>query len=161
VAYKPPRGRIPLREQMLQHRAVMLAMCPTQEARDRLMRELPEIAEKKVRAARKPSGNPSEAEISKAIMQLLKKHPKIATIARYNSGTFYEGGRYIRANTQRGQSDIQGMLKGGRVIALEVKSATGRATPEQWAYLKMIRENGGIGEVVRSVDDVMRILEAV
>lgn len=159
MAYKPARGRIPLREQMLQHRAVMLAMCPDQDARDRLMRELPEIAEKKVREARKPSGEPTEAQIQKAIMRYLRRHPKIATVARYNSGTFYEGGRYIRANTQRGQSDIQGMLKGGVVICLEVKSATGRATPEQLAYLETIRANGGIGEVVRSVDDVIRILE--
>ena len=158
MANKPVRGRIPLREQMLQHRAVMLAMCPDQEARDRLMRELPEIADKKVRATRKPSGNPSEAEILKSIMRYLRLHPKVAIVGRFNSGTFKEGNRYIRANSIRGMSDIDGMLVGGRKFALEVKSKTGRPTPDQIAYLQTVRDNGGIGEVVRSVDDVMRIL---
>ena len=158
---KPARGRIPLREQMRMNRAAMRAMCTTQEQLDALERDFPEDAPPAKRAPRKASGNLSESQISKAIMQYLKRHPKIATVARYNSGTFYEGGRYIRANTQRGQSDIQGTLKGsGKTIALEVKSATGRATPEQLQYLQTIRSAGGIGEVVRSVDDVIRILEA-
>ena len=157
---KPARGRIPLREQMRMNRAAMRAMCTTQAQLDALERDFPEDAPAKPRAARKASGEPSEAQILKAIMQYLRRHPKVATVARYNSGTFREGNRFIRANTQRGQSDIQGMLKGGRVFCLEAKSRTGRATPEQLQYLQTIRSAGGIGEVVRSVDDVIRILEA-
>ena len=123
----------------------------------------PEIKELKPVRAYKPSGNETEAQIQKAIMQVLHKHPKVATVARFNSGTFTKqyGNKthYIRANTQRGMSDIQGMLKGGVMFALEVKSATGKVQPHQEEYLKMVRDGGGIGEVVRSVDDVLRILE--
>lgn len=159
MAYKPARGRIPLREQMLANRAVMLAMCPTQEAKDRLMRELPEIAEKKVRAARKPSGEPTEAEILKAIMQYLRVHPKVAKVWRQNSGTFKEGSRFIRANTARGMSDIMGVLKSGRTLAIECKAKRGILHDHQKEFLDSISAAGGLAFVARSVDDVIRILE--
>lgn len=159
MAYKPVRGRIPLREQMLQHRAVMLAMCPDQESRDRLMRELPEIADKKVRAARKPSGALTESQIQKAILDLLRKHPKVAVVNRYNSGSAQFGSHTVRFNSARGQSDLMGVLKGGRTFAFEVKTAKGVVWEHQARFLDKIRAAGGIGEVVRSVDDVMRILE--
>lgn len=159
MAYKPSRGRIPLREQMLANRAVMLAMCPTQEAKDRLMRELPEIAEKKVRAARKPSGEPTEAEILKAIMQYLRVHPKVAKVWRQNSGTFKEGSRFIRANTARGMSDIMGVLKSGRTLAIECKAKRGILHDHQKEFLDSISAAGGLAFVARSVDDVIRILE--
>ena len=157
---KPARGRIPLREQMRQSRAAMRSYATTPEQLAMIERDFPEDAPAVKRVPRKASGEPSEAQILKAIMQYLRRHSKVATVARFNSGVFYEGGRYIRANTQKGMSDIQGTLKGsGKTIALEVKSATGRATPEQLQYLQTIRSAGGIGEVVRSVDDVIRILE--
>ena len=47
----------------------------------------------------------------------------------------------------------------GRFIALEVKNATGKASKLQQVRLEAIRDNGGIGEIVRSVDDVKKILE--
>jgi len=117
----------------------------------------------KPRAARQPSGEPSEASILKAIMQLLHRHPKVATVARFNSGTFVKqyGNKthYIRANTQKGMADIQGMLHGGRTYALEVKSRTGRVMEHQAVYLAQIRAGGGLAAVVRSVDDVIKLLE--
>ncbi len=112
---------------------------------------------------RKPSTKPKERDILKAIMALLHRHPKVATVARFNSGVFQkqygDKTHYIRANTQKGMADIQGMLKGGRLYAFEVKSPTGIVAPHQEAYLKTVRDGGGIGEVVRSVDDVLGILE--
>jgi hypothetical protein len=54
-------------------------------------------------------------------MALLKRHPKVASCWRQNSGTFQERNRdgsirRIRANTQRGMSDIMGVLKDGRTL---------------------------------------------
>ena len=159
MAYKSARGRIPLREQMLQHRAVMLAMCPDQEARDRLMRELPAIADKQHRAPRKASGEPTEAEILKAIMQYLRVHPKVAKVWRQNSGTFKEGSRFIRANTARGMSDIMGVLKSGRTLAIECKAKRGTLHDHQKQFLDSISAAGGLAFVARSVNDVMAALE--
>jgi hypothetical protein len=121
--------------------------------------------EPKKRAPAKPSGEPTESQILKAIMSLLKRHPKVAQVWRQNSGTFQERNRdgsvrYIRANTQRGMSDIMGILKDGRTLAIEVKSRTGRMRPGQEEFLATIRQAGGVAGVCRSVEDAQKLLEA-
>jgi len=121
--------------------------------------------EPKKRAPAKPSGEPTESQILKAIMSLLKRHPKVAQVWRQNSGTFQERNRdgsvrYIRANTQKGMSDIMGILKDGRTLAIEVKSRTGRMRPGQEEFLQTIRQAGGVAGVCRSVDDAQKLLEA-
>jgi hypothetical protein len=130
-------------------------------------RELPIPPEPKKRVKREPAPaeqrEPSEAEILRAIVQLLKRHPRVAMSWRQNSGTFQERNRdgsvrYIRANTARGMSDIMGTLKDGRTLAIEVKSRTGRMRPGQEEFLASIRAAGGVAGVCRSVDDVVRLL---
>lgn len=155
---KPARGRIPLREQMRQNRAAMRAMCTTQAQLDRLERDFPEDAPVKPRAPRKASGEPSEAQILKAIMQYLRRHPKVARVWRQNSGTFKEGTRFIRANTARGMSDIMGALKSGRVLAIECKARRGILHDHQKEFLDSITAAGGLAFVARSVEDVEKEL---
>ena len=121
--------------------------------------------EPKKRAPAKPSGEPTESQILKAIMSLLKRHPRVAQVWRQNSGTFQERNRdgsvrYIRANTQKGMSDVMGILKDGRTLAIEVKSRTGRMRPGQEEFLQTIRQAGGVAGVCRSVDDAQKLLEA-
>jgi hypothetical protein len=115
------------------------------------------------RGPRKPSCQPTEAQILKAVMALLKRHPKVAQCWRQNSGTFQERNRdgsvrYIRANTAKGMSDIMGVLKDGRTLAIEVKSATGRMRPGQEEFLATIRHAGGVAGVCRSVEDAQALL---
>ena len=47
----------------------------------------------------------------------------------------------------------------GRFIAFEVKTPSGKATKLQEATIKKILKAGGVAAVVRSVDEVMVILE--
>ena len=155
------RGRRTLREQMLRNQKTeaLYAALSGKPAR-----ELPIPPEPTKRAPRAPSAEPSEAEILKAILQLLRRHPKVALCWRQNSGTFAERNRdgttrYIRANTQRGMSDIMGALMDGRTLAIEVKSRTGRMRPGQEEFLSSIRAAGGVAGVCRSVDDAIRLLE--
>lgn len=114
---------------------------------------------RKQRAARQPSGDASEASILKAIMQLLKVHPKVARVWRQNSGTFVkqygDKTHYIRSNTAKGMSDIMGILKDGRTLAVEVKSRTGIVAEHQQDFLDSITSAGGVAFVARSVDDVV------
>jgi hypothetical protein len=123
------------------------------------------VQDAKPRAARKASGEPSEAQILKAIMALLHRHPKVGRAWRQNSGTAqYESGgktRYVRANTAKGMSDIMGILKDGRTLAIEVKSAKGVVMAHQHEFLNSIAKAGGIAFVARSVDDVITRLERV
>jgi hypothetical protein len=154
------RGRRTLREQMLRNQKTeaLYAALSGKPAR-----ELPIPAEPKKRAPAQPSGEPSEAEILRAIIQLLKRHPRVAMCWRQNSGTFQERNRdgttrYIRANTARGMSDIMGTLKDGRTLAIEVKSRTGRMRPGQEEFLASIRAAGGVAGVCRSVEDAQKLL---
>jgi hypothetical protein len=97
-------------------------------------------------------------------MSLLKRHPRVAQCWRQNSGTFAERNRdgsmrYVRANTARGMSDIMGVLKDGRTLAIECKSRTGRMRPGQEEFLQTIRQAGGVAGVCRSVKDAVALLE--
>ena len=159
------RGRRTLREQMLRNQKTeaLYAALSGKPAR-----ELPIPPEPKKRPRREPAPNeprqPSEAEILRAILQLLRRHPKVALCWRQNSGTFQERNRdgttrYIRANTQRGMSDIMGALMDGRTLAIEVKSRTGRMRPGQEEFLQQIRDAGGVAGVCRSVEDAQKLLE--
>jgi hypothetical protein len=156
------RGRKTLREVMTDHQRTEDTLAALW---GKPFRELPIPAEPKKRAPAKPSGEPSEAEILRAIIQLLHRHPRVAQCWRINSGTFAERNRdgsvrYIRANTAKGMSDIMGILKDGRTLAIEVKSRTGRMRPGQEEFLQTIRQAGGVAGVCRSVDDAMKLLEA-
>ena len=154
------RGRRTLREVMLANQkseALYAALA------GKPGREIDIPPEPKRRAPAKPSGEPSEAQILRAILALLRHHPKVASHWRQNSGTFAERNRdgstrYIRANTAKGMSDIMGVLKDGRTLAIEVKSRTGRMRPGQEEFLQTIRSAGGVAGVCRSVDDAVRLL---
>lgn len=104
------------------------------------------------------STEPSEAQILKAVMKLLKAHPKVARVWRQNSGTFQVGERFVRANTAHGMSDIMGILKDGRTLAVEVKTRIGRVEQHQWDFLRSINDAGGLAFVARSVDDAVNAL---
>ena len=158
------RGRKTLREVMLGHQKSEALYAALSGKPPRQM-DIP--PEPKKRAKREPAPaeqrQPSEAEILRAILQLLRRHPKVALCWRQNSGTFAERNRdgsvrYIRANTQRGMSDIMGAMMDGRTLAIEVKSRTGRMRPGQEEFLASIRAAGGVAGVCRSVDDAVRLL---
>jgi hypothetical protein len=161
------RGRKTLREVMTDHQRTEDTLAALW---GKPRRELPIPAEPKKRAKREPAAEekrePSEAEILRAIIPLLHRHPRVAQAWRQNSGTFQERNRdgstrYIRANTARGMSDIMGVLRDGRTLAIEVKSRTGRMRPGQEEFLQTIRQAGGVAGVCRSVDDAVRLLEGV
>jgi len=42
--------------------------------------------------------------------------------------------------------------------ALEIKTSTGKVSPQQSAFIDMVNKSGGIGAIVRSVDDAKKVL---
>ena len=71
------------------------------------------------------------------------------------------GGRPLHAGLCVGSSDLIGyrQIQGvAQFVALEVKSATGRPTPQQTAFLDHITAAGGCAGIVRSVEDAREIL---
>lgn len=58
-----------------------------------------------------------------------------------------------------GFSDLM-ILAGGRHLYLEVKTATGRQSDDQRRFQRLVEAQGQPYEIVRSVDDALRALEA-
>lgn len=58
----------------------------------------------------------------------------------------------------KGVSDILGVMAGGKILAIEVKSKTGRVSPEQTVFLKLVNACGGKGFVARSIEDLEKNL---
>ena len=80
-------------------------------------------------------------------------------IARTDEGCtlLAPGTKRIKGGLCEGSADIIGICK-GRFVALEVKTS-GVATPDiQKRFIRMVREQGGIAGVVRSVGDATRLL---
>lgn len=85
----------------------------------------------------------TEAELTSAIRALLK-----------TVGVFAWKQWQGPMSQPRGVSDIIGLYK-GRFIAIEIKTAGGRVTPEQDRFLEAVRRHGGVAFVARSIDDVI------
>jgi len=59
----------------------------------------------------------------------------------------------------KGGADYLGIVrKTGRFIAAELKSADGRATPEQLAFLDMCRRAGALAVLARVPEDVLEVI---
>ena len=102
-----------------------------------------------------------EKEVEKSILEFLEWYP--GYFWKNNSVGVYDArkGVYRKAKSKyiiNGVSDILGVLN-GKFIAIEVKSAKGRLSESQKEFLYQVNEEGGIGFVARSVEDVRRNLQ--
>ena len=77
---------------------------------------------------------------------------------RHNVGGIKRKGRLIKYGVT-GQSDIMGILNGGKFLAIETKVYPGEPTPAQADFLTFVNTIGGIGIVAYSVDDVKKRLQ--
>ncbi len=98
-----------------------------------------------------------EQDIQKAISDYLEYNGflviKINNVGIFNQGT----GSYIPPR-QKGVSDLIA-CKNGIFYAFEVKNEKGKLTDHQKVFLERVKSVGGVAEVVRSVDDVIKLLK--
>lgn len=80
-------------------------------------------------------------------------------VFRINSGKVkMADGRWFDTGVPKGFSDLIA-CKGGRVYFLEVKNETGKASADQLSFLAVMRDRYGcVAEIVRSVDDAVRVV---
>lgn len=97
-----------------------------------------------------------EKDIQKTIIDFLRYYGwlviKNNTVGIYKKST----GKYIPSQAV-GLADLT-ILKGGRVIMLEVKTAKGKQSDGQIEFQENWKEKGGEYYVVRSVEDVEEII---
>lgn len=58
-----------------------------------------------------------------------------------------------------GLSDIS-CLHNGKFYALELKAPKGKPSPKQEEYLQRVNESGGVGRVIRSLEEVMQLFQS-
>ena len=82
-------------------------------------------------------------------------------VFRANVGLFYtQDGRPLKSGLPNGFSDLFGSRKGdAKSFFIEVKTATGRVSPAQTAFIKAMKKRGCIAGVARSVEDALILLE--
>jgi hypothetical protein len=107
--------------------------------------------------AGQPSG-PRESELVKGILNALEIKPD-CYFWRNNTGAFFVGKRMIRFGL-KGSADILGILRGGRLCAIEVKTEKGKLSDDQIRFGLLISDYGGLYLVARTVADAIRAVEA-
>lgn len=109
----------------------------------------------------KLSSEPKESAILASVLQALNFYPNVIWHSRINSGAYTVGEgtarRFIRFGFP-GCPDILGMMRGGRMLCIEVKSPTGKLTDDQDRFLGLVIANGGLAFVARSVSDLQQHL---
>lgn len=106
---------------------------------------------------------PTEHQVQTAILRYLAVSPRVAWAERMNTGAIKIPAangrdRFLRFGFP-GCPDILGQMTDGRLLAIEVKSPSGRATEAQAAFLALVAKNKGVSLIARSVDDIMSVFE--
>jgi penicillin-binding protein-related factor A (putative recombinase) len=81
-----------------------------------------------------------------------------ATTTSYFDSKGHYKTRFWRAGI-KGSSDIIGIYKDGRFIAVECKAGKNKPTPEQTDFIDRIKTNGGIALIVYSLDELIEKLK--
>lgn len=69
--------------------------------------------------------------------------------------------RPLHAGLCVGSSDLIGFTRDGRFLALEIKTDTGRPSPEQLNFIRVVREHGGLAGIARSIQDAQDIINGI
>lgn len=67
-------------------------------------------------------------------------------------------GRWLSSGLCVGSSDLIGLTHDGRFLAIEVKRPGKTATPEQRAFVSLVRAMGGVAGVCHSVEEFLALL---
>ncbi|ABB56758.1 VRR-NUC domain-containing protein [Synechococcus elongatus] len=111
----------------------------------------------------------SETSLQARLWKTLSQSPDVR-LWRNNVGTCKAAdGRFVRFGLCPGSSDLIGLTRVtitpdmvGQTIALftaiEVKTPTGRVTPEQQSFIDFVQRSGGRAGVARSMQDANKII---
>lgn len=101
----------------------------------------------------------TEHEIQQLIMLAIGSRPGIRIWRNQTGALKDERGHLIRFGLV-GSADILGIMSpGGRFLAIEVKTHTGRQTEQQASFQRMIESHGGLYVLARSVQDAVSALD--
>lgn len=101
-----------------------------------------------------------EAEIQKAILAWLRL--KGYVVWRNYVGPILRGKQKIPSpNPMAGMPDICGLLKDGRLFAIEVKRPGGKVSPKQVKWITTLQDAGAVAFIARDLDTVRERLDSM
>lgn len=108
---------------------------------------------------------PLQAEILRSIgglpdVRLFRNNVALAwvgEIVSHNGVTVVlRNARPLHAGLCVGSADLIGLRNDGRFLSLEVKTSSGRPSLDQLNWQRIVRQFGGISEIVRSTEEALR-----
>ena len=103
-----------------------------------------------------------ETEIVKSILDYLG-YKKIISWRNQSGMIFgsHKGKQWAVKMGKKGVADIIGVMPdgSGRIMCLEVKTEKGNPTQDQTDFLDSVKKAGGVAEIVRSIDDVIKVIK--
>ena len=100
--------------------------------------------------------------LESSILQNIRLAAAPATLWRNNSGAYMKDGFFVRYGVASpGGSDLIGFTPRNGIAVfttIEVKTKTGRISPEQQNFIDVIRRAGGIAGVARSPEEARKII---
>lgn len=101
----------------------------------------------------------SESQLQDAIRLELGRRPDLLVVWRNNIGTAEMRGYRVRFGVGGpGGADLIGLSYTGQFLALEIKTPTGRQSPEQRTYEHLVQRLNGTYRILRSVEDARALL---
>jgi len=103
----------------------------------------------------------NETQLVKACLSWLTANGILAW--RQNTGAMtasYKGKRRFVRFGRPGMSDIAGVLPGGRAFYVECKMPGRVVTEGQWEFLCQVEEEGGLGVVVHTLEELASALRS-
>lgn len=87
---------------------------------------------------------------------------RVATAWRNETGTAksFDNDRVIKYGL-KGSSDIIGITKNGRFLAVEIKIGSDKLRPEQVAFKEMVERNNGHHYVIRNEDEIKLMINDI
>lgn len=76
-----------------------------------------------------------------------------------NANSAAQGEKAKAQGRVSGVADLTYLKGNGQLVFIECKTATGKQSPEQKQWQKLIEENGYRYEIVRSIDDAKKIFD--
>jgi hypothetical protein len=102
----------------------------------------------------------TESQLQDAVRLALGADPELLLL-RNNIGKAEIRGRWVAYGVGGpGGADLIGIFR-GRFVAVEIKTATGRQSPEQRMFQQLVERKGGVYVVLRSVEDAITWLESM
>lgn len=84
-----------------------------------------------------------------------------AILWRNNTGAYKVGNRYVRFGLCVGSSDLIGLTRDGRFLAIEVKRGNKKPEPEQQKYIDFVNAKGGLAFFINenNISDIEKYLK--